>query len=330
MIELSEKLIADDYETVADLLREVLYTHKNITTEDVKKAFTHSSYVVYAYKDERLIGLARAISDEIEWTYLAEVAVKDEYRGKGIGTSLIQSVLEHFKGHEIFSVSFADSIPFYEKSGFKRSKNGFTYAGWEEEYLVEEYPKDEFFLNLGYKYETEFYPFAGNFPVGRKSELKKDKIKVRYSTENSGVDMDDLNRLLSKSFGGHERDPKVTTKAFTTSDYYAFAYDGKKLIGCARAISDGALQGLILNVAVDPDYQGIHLGQSVVDLLCKQMKGQNIYLNTHPGGVGFYNRKPYRRNKTAILFQGHPDMPEEIAKGFVLPKGYRFANERII
>lgn len=327
MIELSEKLIADDYEAVADLLREVLYTHKDITTEDVKKAFTHSAYVVYAYKDDRLVGLARAISDEIEWTYLAELAVREEFREKGIGSSLVKSVVEHFKGHEIFSVSFADAIPFYENSGFKRSKNGFTYAGWEEEYLNQTYPKDEFYLHLGYKYETEFYPFAGNFPVGRKSELKKEKIKVRYTTDSKDVNMDDLNVLLTKSFGGHDRDVNVTKKAFTTSDYYAFAYDGKKLIGCARAISDGVLQGLILNVAVDPEYQGIHLGQSVVDLLCKQMKGQTIYLNTHPGGVGFYNRPPYRRNKTAILYPRHPEMPEDIAKGFVLPKGFRFANE---
>ena len=57
------------------------------------------------------------------------------------------------------------------------------------------------------------------------------------------------------------------------------------------------------------------------------MKGQNIFLNTHPGGVGFYNREGFLRNKTAMLYPAHPDMPEEVAKGFVLPRGYRFADE---
>ena len=70
-----------------------------------------------------------------------------------------------------------------------------------------------------------------------------------------------------------------------------------------------------------------NVGWEVIDRLAAQMKGQNIFLNTHPGGVGFYNRKGFRRNKTALLYPAHPDMPEEAAKGFVLPKGFRFADE---
>ena len=67
--------------------------------------------------------------------------------------------------------------------------------------------------------------------------------------------------------------------------------------------------------------------QEVVDRLAARMKGQNLFLNTHPGGVGFYNRRGYRRNKTAMLCPAHPDMPAEAARGFILPKGYRFADE---
>ena len=81
------------------------------------------------------------------------------------------------------------------------------------------------------------------------------------------------------------------------------------------------------NVAIDPDYQGLHLGMEIITRLAAQMNGQNIFLNTHPGGVGFYNRKGFRRNKTALLYSANPVMPKRIKKGFVLPKGYRFPDE---
>lgn len=65
-----------------------------------------------------------------------------------------------------------------------------------------------------------------------------------------------------------------------------------------------------------------------MDKLSRQMKDQNIFLNTHPGGVGFYNQKGFRRNKTALLLPAH-EMPDEIKKGFCLPRGYRFSDESL-
>ena len=152
-------------------------------------------------------------------------------------------------------------------------------------------------------------------------------VSLRFTETLEGVDFARLNTVLSQAFGGKERDAGITRETFENSPLVSFAFDGDKLVGCARAESDGVAQGLILNVAVDPEYQGLHIGQEVVDRLAARMKGQNLFLNTHPGGVGFYNRRGYRRNKTAMLCPAHPDMPAETARGFILPKGYRFADE---
>ena len=113
----------------------------------------------------------------------------------------------------------------------------------------------------------------------------------------------------------------MTKDTFSKSQYVQYAYDNETLIGCARAISDGA-HALILNVAVDPDYQGLHLGWNISGQALASNERSNIFLNTHPGGVGFYNQKGFRRNKTALLLQAH-EMPDEIKKGFCLPRGYR-------
>ena len=300
---------------------------KNITKEELKYAFYNSTYSVFALKDGRIAGTLRAISDDVEWTYISEVNVSNEHKGEGIEDELIKRALKRFKGHEIFTVTGRDSLGLFEELGFKRSKNAFSYVGYEGDFNII-HPVEEYYLPLGYEYEVEHFPFAGSFPVGRKSSLDLSNVEIRYEIKFENPDFDKINSLLIKAFGGSDRNVKDTKKAFLNSRYFAFAYVNDDIVGCARAVSDGKLQALILNVAVDPDYQGLHIGQNVVDLLCEQMKGQNVFLNTHPGGVGFYNRKPYLRNKTALLYPAHPDMPEDIARGFVLSKGFRFEDEQ--
>lgn len=66
-----------------------------------------------------------------------------------------------------------------------------------------------------------------------------------------------------------------------------------------------------------------HCGQALAS-----NERSKYFLNTHPGGVGFYNQKGFRRNKTALLLQAH-EMPDEIKKGFCLPRGYRFSDESL-
>lgn len=316
-----------NFEEVTILLKESLDVRKGWDCHTTKKAFEGSSYVIYVYDDQSVIGAARVLSDGYEWTLLGDIVVKKEYRGQGIGTSIVQKILEKYKGHELFAYTYPDKVGFFETAGFKRSKNAFTYSGLQDESLDQILLDDGFFLPLGYKYENDYYPPVGDFPVGKKSELNLSEDKVKYVYNLDGADYTAINSLLELAFGGHSRNPDITKGAFDNSQYYVLAYYDDKLIGCARAVSDGIAQGFILNVAVNPDYQGIHLGWNIVSKLASQMEGQNIFLNTHPGGVGFYNRKGFRRNKTALLYPSNPDMPREIEVGFSLPKGFKFADE---
>lgn len=278
-----------------------------------------SQIQLFAYHDKKKTGAIRALTDGYDWALISDVWADDMVTEK----HLISEMVLKLKGQEIFVTAAPDKLNLYEGLGFRRSKNAFTYVGKElSDAQEKELTKSGLYLPIGYRYETEFEPFSGTFPVGKKSDKKN--LAVRYSNESSHADYDQINELLEKAFGG-KRDKHVTTDTFSKSEYVQYAYNNGTLIGCARAISDGK-HALILNVAVDPDYQGLHLGWNVVDKLARQMKDQTIFLNTHPGGVGFYNQKGFRRNKTAFLYPAH-EMPHEIEKGFCLPTGYRFPDE---
>ncbi len=264
-------------------------------------------------------GAITALTDRHAWSMISQI----EAESNKIKRALIREMIDKLVGQEIFVTVDPKELGLYEDLGFIRSKNAFTYVGRElTEAEEDELTKSGCFLPIGFKYETEFEPFAGSFPVGRKSDKKH--VQVTFSSDHDGVDFHRVNELLETAFGDH-RDPVVTEDTFLNSEYVQYAYEGDYLIGTARAISDNE-HALILNVAVDPEYQGLSLGWRVLAHLADQMPGQTIFLNTHPGGVGFYNQKGFRRNKTALMFPSHP-MPNEIKKGFCLPVGYRFPDE---
>ena len=314
-----------DFARIADLLAGFGPVRGKPDAARTEAAFLHSTGVFAAKDQENYVAAGRVLSDRHAWTLITDVAFLPEY--SGIGGELLDNIKARYRGHELFTWTDPQKIPFFEEHGFKRSKNSFTYAGPDEEALDPSLPLQSFYLPVGYRFESEFYPHPGRFPQGRKNPDRKAGFQPVFSRDCDGLDFTRLNELLTLAFGGHERDASVTRETFRNSPYVEFAYDSGKLVGCGRAESDGISQGFILNVAVNPDWQGLGLGWEVVRRLADQMKGQNIFLNTHPGGVGFYNRRGFRRNKTALLFPAHPDMPPDAAKGFVLPSGFRFPDE---
>lgn len=317
------------FDDVTILLQKTTGAYEEKDPKKTEEAFLNSTFVLYALDSGRVVGTARALSDGAAWTLFTDLAVLPEYQNRGIGGALLDRLLTTFKGCELFTYTYAEAIPFFEAHGLKRSKNAFTYSGREEEALGRNLPGAEFYLPPGYRYENEFFPVVGDFPCGEKSAIRKENIRLSFAKDLERVNFQRLNELLSAAFGGGLRDEEVTRRTFEESRHVSVAFDGDYLIGCARALSDQVSQGFILNVAIDPRYQGLHLGTEIIRRLAEQMPGQNIFLNTHPGGVDFYNRKGFRRNKTAMLFPSHPDMPPEIERGFVLPKGYRFPDELV-
>lgn len=84
----------------------------------IVKAFQNSYYVL-AYREEELVGFARAISDDYFYTGIYDVVVKPAYQGNGIAKKMMEDLLEKFKGTYFF-LSYTDgNREFYEKCGFK-------------------------------------------------------------------------------------------------------------------------------------------------------------------------------------------------------------------
>ena len=102
---------------------------------------------------------------------------------------------------------------------------------------------------------------------------------MQYRVENNceNVNWDAVCCLL-KEAGLATRTVELVQKAFTNSYCVAYVFDNALLVGVGRAISDGAYQAAIYDIAVLSSYQGRKLGKLIVDELHKTLRGFNVIL----------------------------------------------------
>ena len=62
----------------------------------LQTALRNSTYVVAAWRDGQLMGLARALSDDISIVYIQDILVRPEIQRGGVGRALLAHLLERF------------------------------------------------------------------------------------------------------------------------------------------------------------------------------------------------------------------------------------------
>lgn len=71
------------------------------------------------------------------------------------------------------------------------------------------------------------------------------------------------------------------------------AYDGERLVGTGRVVSDGALHAMIFDMIVHPDYQGQGIGSEILNRLvarCQEANLRDIQLFCARGKRLFYEK----------------------------------------
>ena len=80
-----------------------------------------SSLAVVARDDDRVVGFINALSDGEFAVYIPLLEVRPSHRGRGIGSQLVQQVLDHFpNAYLVDAVCDPEVVPFYERLGMIR------------------------------------------------------------------------------------------------------------------------------------------------------------------------------------------------------------------
>jgi ribosomal protein S18 acetylase RimI-like enzyme len=127
---------------------------------------------------------------------------------------------------------------------------------------------------------------------------------IRFCDRHTDLDLHQLQTLLNKSaFWAIDRRIEDLKIALDRSEPVVSAWEDDKLIGFARATSDGIYRATIWDVVIDSDYQRLGLGRKLIETVvghpCMN-RVEKIYLTT-THQQNFYERIGFVTNSSTTM-----------------------------
>lgn len=110
---------------VQDLFLSVNWVSGNYPSR-LHKALKHSSTVITAWDNDRLVGLLRALDDSEMVAYIHYVLVHPDYQGNGIAGTMVEMIKEKYKDYLYIEIMPEErkNAAFYQKHGFQIMTDG--------------------------------------------------------------------------------------------------------------------------------------------------------------------------------------------------------------
>jgi ribosomal protein S18 acetylase RimI-like enzyme len=89
------------------------------TAEALRRSFEQSQHVAFARDGDRVVGMARLLSDGVCNAYLLDVWTASAHRRRGIASAMIRHLLEQVPGQHV-GLQTDDAADLYASLGFKR------------------------------------------------------------------------------------------------------------------------------------------------------------------------------------------------------------------
>ncbi len=110
-----------DLDVVHQYLSQESYWAKGRTRDVQELAIEHSHLVVGVYgADGAQVGFARMVTDLATWAWLCDVFVLPEHQGGGLGTAMVETIVEHpdVANIGLQFLATADAHGLYAKVGY--------------------------------------------------------------------------------------------------------------------------------------------------------------------------------------------------------------------
>lgn len=114
-----------DLEQLQKLFTLGAFWAKERNIEDLTEAIKNSEPVIAVWNKQQLIGFARATSDGVYRATIWDVVIHPDFRGTGLGSKLVETVLSHPRMNKVERVYLMTTHQqkFYEKIGFEQNSS---------------------------------------------------------------------------------------------------------------------------------------------------------------------------------------------------------------
>jgi ribosomal protein S18 acetylase RimI-like enzyme len=138
--------------------------------------------------------------------------------------------------------------------------------------------------------------------LDRRLALADGRVERLDLRVNASVDVPTLLRLFATAGLDRADDPdELTARVLAGSTATVSAWDGSRLVGFARIISDEATNGYISTVAVAPRWQDRGVGTRLMRALMDGRDDLKLTLDARDGAEGFYERLGFERARSIFV-----------------------------
>ncbi len=123
---------------------------------------------------------------------------------------------------------------------------------------------------------------------------------MEYKVDDKALQAAEFIEFVNGVWPG-EYDPVKTQEALSRTMNIT-AYDGDRLVGCLRILSDGYFFGTITEMLVLPDYQNKGIGSRLL-ALAKDNTPTKLYFGSQPGKEAFYEKNGCRRGFPSFVIE---------------------------
>lgn len=90
-------------------------------------------------------------------------------------------------------------------------------------------------------------------------------------------------------------------RAAVTQTRNASAWDGARLVGSVRVLTDGHLFSTVPEVLVDPSYRRRGIGRRLMEIALELAPGGKLFLGAQPGNETFFEACGFTRGPTGYV-----------------------------
>ena len=123
---------------------------------------------------------------------------------------------------------------------------------------------------------------------------------MEYRIDDKMLDASAFLAFVNQVWPG-EYDTEKTQNALAKTQNIT-AYDGKKLVGCLRILSDGYFFGTITELLVLPEYQHHGIGSRLLRL-ARENTPTMLYFGAQPGMEPFYEKNGCQKSLQSYMIE---------------------------
>jgi ribosomal protein S18 acetylase RimI-like enzyme len=123
--------------------------------------------------------------------------------------------------------------------------------------------------------------------------------EIIYRTSLDDVDWGRMKATLSEDNFDNGRTPEQLRRSFENSYAAVVAYDGGRIVGTARALSDGVCNAYVVDVWTLSPYRRRGIARAMMRALESRLEGQHVYLFSEEA-AGFYEGLGFKEQPTGL------------------------------